>query len=201
MSLVLTGLLVLQVVSALTIVVLVLLQQGKGSDMGSAFGGGSSGSLFGAAGAANFLSRMTKWAAVLFFATTLGLAYVSHTGSRPEAPVGVMEGYQDPSVPVVPGGASDASVPATPAGNDVPQAPAAPATPAPAAPAPAAPAATTPEASSAPQAPAEAAEPAPAEPASQAPAATDGKTPAPGEGESVSGEKPVQENAAEPNNS
>ena len=86
MSLVLTGLLVLQVLSALTIIVLVLLQQGKGSDMGSAFGGGSAGSLFGAAGAANFLSRMTKWAAIVFFATTLGLAYVSHSSNRPEAP-------------------------------------------------------------------------------------------------------------------
>ena len=57
---------------------LVLLQQGKGADMGSAFGSGSSGSLFGATGAANFLSRATKWAAVVFFASTAGLAYVSH---------------------------------------------------------------------------------------------------------------------------
>lgn len=187
MSLVLTGLLVVQVLSALTIIVLVLLQQGKGSDMGSAFGGGSAGSLFGAAGAANFLSRMTKWAAILFFATTLGLAYVSHTGNRPEAPVGVMEGYQDPSVPVVPGAASDASVPAAPATNDVPQAPAAPEAPA----APASPEAAAPAA----EVPAQTA------PAATAPAANDSAAPAPAQGEGTAGEKPEQENAAESNNS
>src|SRR5690606_14259034 len=138
MSLVLTGLLVLQVLSALTIIVLVLLQQGKGSDMGSAFGGGSAGSLFGAAGAANFLSRLTKWAAIVFFATTLGLAYISHNSITPtQAPIGVMEGYQEPSAPVLPGDAPDATVPDTPSTSDVPQAPADAAVPS-AAPAPAA---------------------------------------------------------------
>lgn len=62
MPLMLKLLLAVQVISALAIIVLVLLQQGKGADMGSAFGSGSSGSLFGATGAANFLSRATKWA-------------------------------------------------------------------------------------------------------------------------------------------
>src|SRR5690554_7420349 len=83
MSMILTLLLAVQVISPLSIIVLVLLQQGKGADMGSAFGGGSAGSLFGAAGAANFLSRMTKWAAIVFFACTIGLAWVAHhpTGS------------------------------------------------------------------------------------------------------------------------
>ena len=71
-------LLTIQVITSLSIIVLVLLQQGKGADMGSSFGSGSAGSLFGASGAANFLSRTTKWVAVLFFASTLGLAYVSH---------------------------------------------------------------------------------------------------------------------------
>ena len=60
MPLMLKLLLAVQVISALAIIVLVLLQQGKGADMGSAFGSGSSGSLFGATGAANFLSRATK---------------------------------------------------------------------------------------------------------------------------------------------
>lgn len=82
MSLMLTVLLVVQVVSALAIIVLVLLQQGKGADMGSAFGSGSAGSLFGATGAANFLSRTTKWAAVVFFVSTAGLAYVTHKAVR-----------------------------------------------------------------------------------------------------------------------
>lgn len=142
MPLMLKILLAVQVISALAIIVLVLLQQGKGADMGSAFGSGSSGSLFGATGAANFLSRATKWAAVVFFASTAGLAYVSHKGtSGPAVDSGVMQSFPaDRSVPQVPGaapaapaGASSvpgaASVPAAPAKPDasVPAAPAAPA--------------------------------------------------------------------------
>lgn len=147
MPLMLKLLLAVQVLSALAIIVLVLLQQGKGADMGSAFGSGSSGSLFGATGAANFLSRATKWAAVVFFASTAGLAYVSHKGtSGPAVDSGVMQSFPaDRSVPQVPGatpaapaagGASvpgAASVPAAPAAPakpdaSVPAAPAAPAT-------------------------------------------------------------------------
>ncbi|MDF3850257.1 preprotein translocase subunit SecG [Achromobacter denitrificans] len=150
MPLMLKLLLAVQVISALAIIVLVLLQQGKGADMGSAFGSGSAGSLFGATGAANFLSRATKWAAVVFFASTAGLAYVSHKGSTGTAvDSGVMQSFPaDRSVPQVPGsvpatpsGASSVpgagSVPAAPAKPDA-SVPAAPAAPAPAAPAPAA---------------------------------------------------------------
>lgn len=127
MPLMLKLLLAVQVISALAIIVLVLLQQGKGADMGSAFGSGSSGSLFGATGAANFLSRATKWAAVVFFASTAGLAYVSHKGtSGPAVESGVMQNFPaDRSVPgaasSVPGAGSapaakpDASVPSAPA--------------------------------------------------------------------------------------
>ncbi|AYD63388.1 preprotein translocase subunit SecG [Achromobacter spanius] len=147
MPLMLKLLLAVQVLSALAIIVLVLLQQGKGADMGSAFGSGSSGSLFGATGAANFLSRATKWAAVVFFASTAGLAYVSHKGtSGPAVDSGVMQSFPaDRSVPQVPGAApaapaaggssvpGAASVPAAPAAPakpdaSVPTAPAAPAT-------------------------------------------------------------------------
>ncbi len=72
-------LIVLQIFLGLGIIVLVLLQHGKGADMGAAFGGGASGSLFGATGAANFLSRATAVLAVAFFLTSLILAYtVSH---------------------------------------------------------------------------------------------------------------------------
>ena len=156
MSLMLSALMIVQVLSALAIIVLVLLQQGKGADMGSAFGTGSAGSLFGASGAANFLSRTTKWAAVVFFASTAGLAYVSHKGSEPATAVdtGVMQGYQvpaDKSVPQAPGGAAapapqgDASVPGA-----VPSAPA----PATMAPAPAKPDASVPVAPAAPAKPA-----------------------------------------------
>src|SRR3954467_15787587 len=68
---------VLHVLVALAIIGLVLLQHGKGADMGSGFGGGASGSLFGATGSANFLSRMTAVLATLFFVTSLGLAYTA----------------------------------------------------------------------------------------------------------------------------
>ncbi|ASY40472.1 preprotein translocase subunit SecG [Taylorella equigenitalis] len=101
-------LVVIQVISSLAIIGLVLLQQGKGADMGSSFGGGSAGSLFGAAGSANFFSRMTKWAAVAFFASTLGLAWVSSGGGikapKPTDGGSVMEGYS--ATPVVPGAGS-----------------------------------------------------------------------------------------------
>ncbi|MGA0993058.1 MAG: preprotein translocase subunit SecG, partial [Burkholderiaceae bacterium] len=65
-------LIIVQVVSALAIIVLVLLQQGKGADMGAAFGSGSSGSVFGASGSSNFLSRTTAILAAVFLTTTLG---------------------------------------------------------------------------------------------------------------------------------
>jgi preprotein translocase subunit SecG len=77
MAWVTTLLIVVQVLSAIGIIVLVLLQHGKGADMGAAFGGGASGSLFGATGSANFLSRSTAAAATLFFVATLGLAFTA----------------------------------------------------------------------------------------------------------------------------
>jgi preprotein translocase subunit SecG len=70
-------LIIVHVVVALGIIGLVLLQHGKGADMGSGFGGGASGSLFGATGSANFLSRATAVLAALFFALSLALAYVA----------------------------------------------------------------------------------------------------------------------------
>jgi preprotein translocase subunit SecG len=78
-----TLILVIHVMAALAIVGLVLLQHGKGADVGAAFGSGSAGSVFGSSGSANFLSRMTAVAAVIFFLTSLGLTYFS--GSRPES--------------------------------------------------------------------------------------------------------------------
>jgi preprotein translocase subunit SecG len=92
-------LLVVQVLCALAVIVLVLIQQGKGADMGAAFGssgGGASGSLFGATGSANFLSRATAIAATVFFVATLGLAYMGNTAARGvQQPKSVME--QGPS--------------------------------------------------------------------------------------------------------
>jgi preprotein translocase subunit SecG len=72
-----TVLIVLHILTALAIIGLVLLQHGKGADMGSGFGGGASGSLFGATGSANFLSRATAVLAAIFFALSLALAYVA----------------------------------------------------------------------------------------------------------------------------
>jgi preprotein translocase subunit SecG len=68
-------LIVFHVLMALAIIGLVLLQHGKGADMGSGFGGGASGSLFGATGSANFLSRTTAVLAAIFFVSSLVLAY------------------------------------------------------------------------------------------------------------------------------
>ena len=73
----LTVILVFHVIVALAVIGLVLLQHGKGADMGSGFGGGASGSLFGATGSANFLSRATAILAAIFFALSLALAYVA----------------------------------------------------------------------------------------------------------------------------
>ncbi|MGX4642299.1 preprotein translocase subunit SecG [Massilia sp. SYSU DXS3249] len=137
---------VVQVISALAIIALVLLQHGKGADMGAAFGSGASGSLFGASGSSNFLSKSTAVAAAIFFGSTLALAYMGNTRSGDAAPSGgVMERMAAPAngVPAtttttdVP--APTAGVPAAPA-TDVPAAPAQTVPAAPAAPAPAAPA-------------------------------------------------------------
>ena len=72
---------VIQIIAALAIIFLVLMQHGKGADMGAAFGSGASGSVFGASGSANFLSRATSIAATFFFTTTLMLAFVINNNS------------------------------------------------------------------------------------------------------------------------
>lgn len=78
--------LVVQMLAALGMIGLILVQHGKGADMGAAFGSGSSGSLFGSSGSANFLSRTTAILATVFFVATLALAYVSN--AKPEPSVG-----------------------------------------------------------------------------------------------------------------
>jgi len=84
-----TIVIVLHVLVALAIIGLVLLQHGKGADMGSGFGSGASGSLFGATGSANFLSRATAVLATLFFVTSLGLAYIAT--NKPRTGGGVLD--------------------------------------------------------------------------------------------------------------
>jgi preprotein translocase subunit SecG len=91
---------VVHVVTAVALIGLVLMQHGKGADMGAAFGTGSAGSLFGSSGSANFLSRSTAVAATVFFITSLSLTYIY---SHPAQQQGVMDRV-DPAVvqPVAP---------------------------------------------------------------------------------------------------
>jgi len=81
-----------QVISAIAIIGVVLLQHGKGADMGAAFGAGASGSLFGATGSSNFLSKSTAVAAVIFFSVTLAISYIGN--KRAPAQSSVIEKLQ-----------------------------------------------------------------------------------------------------------
>ena len=83
-----TLILAVQLLSALVMIGLVLIQHGKGADMGASFGSGASGSLFGATGSANFLSRSTAACATLFFICTLTLTYLGSSGATPRANTG-----------------------------------------------------------------------------------------------------------------
>lgn len=89
MNFVLTVILTVQMLSALGMIGLILVQHGKGADMGAAFGSGGSGSLFGASGSANFLSRTTSILATVFFLCTLALAYFGNI--RPTSSGSVLE--------------------------------------------------------------------------------------------------------------
>jgi len=116
-------LVVLQILSAVIMIGLVLLQHGKGADMGASFGSGASGSLFGATGSANFLSRSTAVCATVFFAATLGLSVIAtHRGtvtapvqgssSRLDAALAASSGASAASAPVAPVVAPSAAAPA-----------------------------------------------------------------------------------------
>ncbi|MEY2861338.1 MAG: hypothetical protein RLZ68_1915 [Pseudomonadota bacterium] len=90
MNIVVTIILTVQMLSALGMIGLILVQHGKGADMGAAFGSGGSGSLFGASGSSNFLSRTTAILATVFFVCTLALAYFGNV--RPASSNSVLEG-------------------------------------------------------------------------------------------------------------
>jgi len=130
---------VVQVLSALSIIALVLLQHGKGADMGAAFGSGASGSLFGATGSSNFMSKSTGVAAAIFFGATLALSLMANQRATTVGG-GVMDKVVKP-VPVTGAGAIPSTVPAAapaaPASTGVPAStlPAAPVAPAAEAPA------------------------------------------------------------------
>jgi preprotein translocase subunit SecG len=133
MQLWMTLVLAVQLLSALVMIGLVLVQHGKGADMGASFGSGSAGSLFGASGSANFLSRSTAVCATVFFICTLALAYMASTGSgRAEATGGSVLDRAAPAASAPAPGTIPGAIPgAAPSTGTVPAAPAA----APAAPA------------------------------------------------------------------
>jgi preprotein translocase subunit SecG len=119
MNLLETVLLVLHLLVAVAICGFILLQHGKGADMGAAFGSGASGSLFGAAGSANFLSRTTAVLAAVFFLSSLGLTWI---GTTHQAPKGLMDqgvvekvAPKASDVPAVPGSAPASAPAAEPA--------------------------------------------------------------------------------------
>lgn len=115
------------VLAGIGIVGLVLMQHGKGADMGAAFGSGASGSLFGATGSANFLSRSTAVLAAVFFVTSLALSYLAT--SRPKAGGSVMDvpaqtapAPAKPDAPAVPAPSGDATgAPAGSKAQDIPK--------------------------------------------------------------------------------
>ncbi len=114
-----TLIVVVQVVSALAIIGLVLLQHGKGADMGASFGSGASGSLFGATGSSNFLSRSTGIAAAIFFSATLALAVV---GGKANVGGGVMDNLPASAAPASAAvSAVPASAPADTQSNQIPK--------------------------------------------------------------------------------
>lgn len=114
MNVLVNVILAVQMLAALGMIGLILIQHGKGADMGAAFGSGSSGSLFGASGSANFLSRTTAVLAAVFFIATLALAYFGN--ARPVSSGSVLEGV----APAVTAPAADAGTAAAIPGNAPP---------------------------------------------------------------------------------
>jgi preprotein translocase subunit SecG len=116
MNLLMNLVVALQIIAALVMIGLVLIQHGKGADMGASFGSGASGSLFGATGSANFLSRSTAVCAAVFFVCTLSLAYFSN--DRSGAPAGSVLDRPAMAAPAASTAASGAAlIPGTSAGT------------------------------------------------------------------------------------
>ncbi|WP_119966018.1 preprotein translocase subunit SecG [Simplicispira lacusdiani] len=111
MSMLANVILTVQILAALGMIGLILVQHGKGADMGAAFGSGSSGSLFGASGSANFLSRTTAILAAVFFVCTLALAYFGNV--RPASSGSVLEGPAAVAPAPAPETGSAAAIPGT----------------------------------------------------------------------------------------
>ncbi len=133
MNVLMTIVLAVQLLAAVSMIGLILIQHGKGADMGASFGSGSAGSVFGAAGSANFLSRTTAVLAAIFFVTTLALAYFANVGPNKSSNNGLLEKLSAPvagassplagaSAPVPAGNASEPAAAASkPAANEIPK--------------------------------------------------------------------------------
>jgi preprotein translocase subunit SecG len=115
----LTLVLIVHVFAALGVIGLVLIQHGKGADVGAAFGSGASGSLFGATGSANFLSRTTAILAVVFFLSSLGLAYVANL--KPQTSGSVVDSAPPASAPTKDAPKAPATAPSDSKADDVPK--------------------------------------------------------------------------------
>ena len=113
---------IIYVLLAVGMIALILMQRGAGAQAGSGFGGGASGTVFGARGSANFLSKSTKWLAVVFFGLSLYMAWQATRDHRPAATDngGLMS--ELPEAPAAPAGGT--AIPAAPAGGTVPAQPA-----------------------------------------------------------------------------
>jgi preprotein translocase subunit SecG len=118
-----TLIVILHVIVSVALILVILLQTGKGSDIGAVFGGGSSQTLFGSTGPTSFLSKLTAGAAIIFMLTSLFLAYFSGTGGTRSIMKGAAPVQSMPAPPAAP----PAGMPAAPAG--VPAMPGAPAAP------------------------------------------------------------------------
>lgn len=97
-----TFLMVVEVLVSVALIGLILIQQGKGADAGAAFGSGSSSTVFGARGSANFLSRSTAWLATIFFGTSLALAYLVHGSREAQSVVDTVQQSAPAVVPAAP---------------------------------------------------------------------------------------------------
>ena len=109
-----TVLLVLLIVDALALTTLVLLQQGKGADVGAAFGSGSSNTMFGSSGGATFMTRVTSWLAVGFFVIAFGLAYTAKERAAAAGQIGipqVVTPASEQEIPVAPEDQLDDDIP------------------------------------------------------------------------------------------
>ena len=115
---------VIYVLLAISMIVLILMQRGAGAQAGSGFGGGASATVFGSRGASNFLSKSTKWLAIVFFGISMGMAWYATHKALPQGPVqadlGVMA--QVPEAPAAAPASKDATVPAAPAPQEQPPA-------------------------------------------------------------------------------